>query len=99
MRLSPGQLTGYVLGTSWVRRGPEVGCDIRTPLLLRLVRDSSAAGDRGDHRDLPAVLDRRGEPVQEAHVLVADIHVDEATQLALLVDDPALDPRIAPVER
>ena len=36
--------------------------------------------------------------VEEADVVVADVDVDEAPQLALLVEDPALDPGVRRVE-
>src|SRR4249919_1801659 len=58
----------------------------------------SAAGNRRDHRDLGAVGRRRLEVVEEADVVVADVHVHEAAQVALLVDDAPLDPGVVAVE-
>ena len=58
----------------------------------------SAAGDGRDHRDLGAVGRRRGQPVEEPDVVVADVHVDEPPQLTCLVQDPRLDAGVVPVE-
>src|SRR5581483_4669059 len=57
----------------------------------------SAAGDRGQDRDLVAVLDGRVEAVHEADVLAADVDVDEPTQSAVL-GDPAPELPVAVVE-
>ena len=38
------------------------------------------------------------EVLEEAHVVVADVHVDEPAQLAALVEDPALDAGVVRVE-
>ena len=43
----------------------------------------SAAGDGRDHRDLGAVRGGRRQVVEEPHVVVADVDVDEAAQLAV----------------
>ena len=60
--------------------------------------DGSAAGDRGQDRDLVAVLDGRVEPVEEADVLAADVDVDEPAQAAVL-GDPAAQLAEALVQR
>src|SRR5205085_11326694 len=46
----------------------------------------SASGHGGDDRQLVAVLDRRGQVVQVADVLVVDVQVDEAAHLAVVED-------------
>jgi len=51
---------------------------------------ASASGDGGQHDDLVAVGERRLEPAQEAHVLVVDVDVDEAPEVAAL-DQPVLE--------
>src|SRR5258706_10928852 len=51
----------------------------------RDLRPASAAGDGGDDADFVAVLELRLEPVKKAHVLVADVDVDEAPD-ALVVE-------------
>src|SRR5262245_45789117 len=43
-----------------------------------------APGDSGNDRELIAVLDRRVEIVEEANILVIEIDVDEALELALV---------------
>src|SRR5919206_4147435 len=59
---------------------------------------SAAAGDRGQDRHRVAVLERGVQRTGEAHVLVVDVDVDEAVQLALLGDQPVLDARVLGVE-
>src|SRR5687767_8063535 len=58
----------------------------------------SAAGDGGEDRHRVAVLHLGVERAGEAHVLVVDVHVDEAVQLALLGDQAVLQPGVLAVE-
>src|SRR5690606_2861163 len=74
-----------------VRPGPEL-----TP--VRSGR-TSAAGDGRDDRDLRPVLDLGVQAADEADVLVADVDVDEPSQLAALVDHPLLDPGVGRLQR
>src|SRR4051794_32060983 len=61
----------------------------------RLSNRISAAGDGRQHDHHVAVLDAGLEPTGEADVLVVDIHVDEAAQLArLALDDALLQARV-----
>src|SRR5262245_29325567 len=53
-------------------------------------RAMSAPRDGRDDRQLVAVLDRRGQAVQVADVLVVQVEVDEPPHLAV-VEDPRLD--------
>src|SRR3954465_6232899 len=59
---------------------------------------SAAAGDGGEDRDRVAVLDRGVQGTGEPHVLVVDVDVHEAVQLALLGDQAVLDPRVLGVD-
>src|SRR5665213_453480 len=45
---------------------------------------SSATGHRGDDRQFIAVLDRRGEIIEIANVLIVEVDVDELAHLAVL---------------
>src|SRR5918995_1146083 len=60
--------------------------------------ERSAAGDGGQDRDRVAVLDLGVQRAGEAHVLVVDVHVDEAVQLALLGDEAVLQAGVLAVE-
>ena len=51
---------------------------------LRVRRLMSASGHGGDDGQLVAVLDRRGQVVEIANVLVVEIEVDEAAHLAVV---------------
>src|SRR5437870_13632824 len=53
---------------------------------------STAPGDRGDDRDLVAILERGLLRLEESDVLFVDVDVDEAPQLARLVDESFLQP-------
>src|SRR3712207_3872786 len=59
---------------------------------------SAAAGDRREDGDRVAVLDLGVERTGEAHVLVVDVDVHEAVQLALLGDEAVLQARVLGVE-
>src|SRR5438045_4161229 len=48
----------------------------------------SAPGDGGDDADDAAVVERGVDTLHEPDVLVGDEHVDEAAQLALVVEQP-----------
>src|SRR5687767_514693 len=52
--------------------------------------EGSAAGDGRQDRDRVAVLDLGVQRAGEAHVLVVDVHVDEAVQLAVGGDQAVL---------
>src|SRR5688572_9688520 len=58
----------------------------------------SAARDRREDRDRVAVLDLGVEGAGEPHVLVVDVDVDEAVQLALLGHQSVLQARVLAVE-
>src|SRR6478752_368153 len=60
-------------------------------------RSGRAAGDGRQHDDLVAVAERGLEAADEAHVLVVDVDVDEAAQVAVL-DQPVLDARVVGLE-
>src|SRR6185503_3780197 len=49
------------------------------------------AGDGGDDADFVPVLHGRVEVLQEADVLLVDVHVDEAADRAGIVEQPFLD--------
>src|ERR687888_451822 len=53
---------------------------------------STAPGDGGDDRNLIAVLERGLLRLEEPDVLLVDVDVDEAPQLARLVDEALLQP-------
>src|ERR1700712_5530965 len=59
---------------------------------------SAAAGHRGEDRHRVAVLDLGVQRTGEADVLVVDVDVDEAVQLALLGDEAVLQTRVLAVE-
>src|SRR3954470_7749322 len=59
---------------------------------------SAAARDRREDRHRVAVLDLGVERTGEAHVLVVDVDVDEAVQLALLGDEAVLQAGVLAVE-
>src|SRR5690606_23945259 len=54
----------------------------------------SAAGDRRNDRHAGPVRGRGPEALLEAHVVVVDVDVDEAAQLALVVQDAGGDARV-----
>src|SRR5829696_898179 len=60
--------------------------------------ERSAAGDGGQDRDRVAVLDLGVQRTGEAHVLVVDVDVDEAVQLALLGHEAVLQAGVLGVE-
>src|SRR3954451_3086437 len=59
---------------------------------------SAAARDRRQDRHGVAVLDRGVQRTGEAHVLVVDVDVDEAVQLALVGDEAVLQAGVLAVE-
>src|SRR5688572_10743013 len=59
---------------------------------------SASTGNGRDDRDLVRVLDRRIQVLEEANVFVVGEDVDEAPDLAAVVADPLLDPRILRLE-
>src|SRR5438552_6597067 len=63
------------------------------------VRLWSAAGDRWDDGDRLAVGDVGGQAVEEPDVVVGNEHVDEAAQLAVLVEDALAKARMRRLER
>src|SRR6476660_719194 len=58
----------------------------------------SAPGHRRDDADLGAVGRGAAEALEEPHVVVADIDVHEAPDLARVVEDPRLDPAVVGLE-
>ena len=58
---------------------------------------SAPAGDGGEHDDLVAVAERGLEAADEADVLVVDVDVDEAAQVAVL-DEATLDAGVVALE-
>src|SRR5215211_5902669 len=83
-------------------RGDSRGSPTRGVLPMASARSSwrisLAARDRGEDRDHVAVGQLGVERAQEADVLVVDVDVDEAVQGAVLGEQGAGDPRVAPVE-
>src|SRR3954454_9149957 len=63
-----------------------------------ITRLGSAAGDGGDDADRRAVRRRRLQSLGEAHVVLADVDVDEPTQLAVVVEDACPDAGVLGVE-
>ena len=59
---------------------------------------SAAAGDRREDGDGVAVLDLGVQRTGEADVLVVDVDIHEAVQLALLGDEAVLEPGVLGVE-
>src|SRR5258708_3198917 len=59
----------------------------------------SAPGHSGDDRDLVLRLNLRPQPRTESHVLVVQVHVDELTKLALVVEQAVFETGIARVQR
>src|SRR5215217_5691699 len=88
-RSQRGRSSGW--GRRWKRAVPRVA-SMFSPSTSRNVRRSpiSAAGDGGEDDDLVAVGDRGLEAAEEAHVLVVDVDVDEAAEVAVL-DQPVLE--------
>src|SRR5204863_3578748 len=59
---------------------------------------SAPSRNGGDDRHLVAVLEGGLPALEEADVLLIDVDVDEATQVARVVDQPLLEPRVALLE-
>ena len=59
---------------------------------------NQAPGDCRHYRDLVLFTDLGLEPGPKPHVLVVQIDIDELPELALVVEQPALEPRVAGVE-
>src|SRR6266540_3495766 len=59
---------------------------------------SAASGDGGHDRDGVAVLEPRRPALQEADVFLVDVEIDEAAQLALLVDEALTESGELPLE-
>ena len=86
---SPGPAPRRGLGAALRRRASRAAPTRPSGPTSPARRRGSASGDRGDDRDLGAVRRRGGQVVEEADVVVADVHVDEPAQLAVVVEDPA----------
>src|SRR3989442_11037594 len=56
------------------------------------------SSDRGNDRDLVAVLQRRLLGLEEPDVLLVDVDIDEAAQLSGLVEEAVLQARVLPLE-
>src|SRR5258707_3187184 len=78
--------------------GPKISFSRLRPI-KRSLSPLPPSGHRGDDRDLVLRLNLRPEPRTEPHVLVVQVHVDELTQLALLVEQSVLEAGVARVER
>ncbi len=84
---NPAIEVGVVAGTGHcVRAGPA------------RVEAGSAPGDRRDDADLHTLWGLAGETVEEAHVVVAHVDVDEATQLTGVVEHPRSDAVVVGLE-
>src|SRR5436309_9428747 len=59
---------------------------------------STPSRDRGNDRDLVAVLQRRLLGLEEPDVLLVDVDIDEAPQLPGLVEQAVLQARVLPLE-
>src|SRR5262245_5370326 len=59
---------------------------------VRRARASATSRDRGNDRDLVAVLQSRLRSLQEADVLLVHVEVDEAPDRAVIIDEPLLEP-------
>src|SRR4029453_16212148 len=57
-----------------------------------------AARDRRDDRDLVAVLELAPAPVQEAHVLLVHVDVDELPEVTRLVAEAVAEPGILAIQ-
>src|ERR1700680_1495211 len=78
--------------------GPKINFSRLRPM-ERSLSPAKAPGHRGDDRDLVLRLYLRPQPRTEPHVLVVQVHVDELTQLALLVEQAVFEAGIARVKR
>src|SRR5436190_6699486 len=63
----------------------------RSSAALARTAPSAPARDRLHDADLVAFLDRRVEVLQEADVLVVEVHVHETVELARRLEQPRLD--------
>src|ERR1700693_2719272 len=77
--------------------GPKISFSRLRPI-ERSLSPLAASGHSGDDRDLVLRLNLRPQPRTEPHVLVVQGHVDELTQLALLVEQTILEAGIARVQ-
>src|ERR1700694_4291368 len=77
--------------------GPKINFSRLRPM-ERSLSPANASGHGGDDRDLVFRLNLRPQPRTEPHVLVVQVHVDELTQLALLVEQAVFEARVARVE-
>src|ERR1700712_4053311 len=85
--------------TGWA--GPPVACCRRSRASSPGARKGSAACDGWKHDDMVPVAHGRVEPSGEADVLVVDVDVHEAPQVALTVlglDEPLLDAGVVALE-
>src|SRR5215472_13950655 len=70
----------------------------RTRMRLIVSTGELASRDRGHDRYLVAVLQRRLLGLEEADVLLVDVDIDEAAQLARLVEQAVLETRVLALE-
>src|ERR1700694_2479329 len=78
--------------------GPKINFSRLRPM-ERSLSPANASGHGGDDRDLVLRLNLRPQPRTEPHVLVVQVHIDELTKLAPLVEQAILEAGIARVER
>src|ERR1700681_2519940 len=83
---------------SFTMAGPKINFSRLRPI-ARSLSLLATPGHGGDDRDLVLRLNFRPQPRTESHVLVVQVHVDELTKLALLVEEAVLEAGIARVER
>src|SRR5580693_5054029 len=83
---------------SFTIAGPKINFRRLRPI-ARSLSLLATPGHGGDDRDLVLRLNFRPQPPTESHVLVVQVHVDELTQLALLIQQPVLEAGISRVER
>src|SRR5450759_443815 len=77
--------------------GPKINFSRLRPIAPSL-RPLTTPGHSWDDRDLVLLVNLRPQPRTEPHVLVVQVHVDELTQLALLVEQAVLEAGIARVQ-
>src|SRR6266850_6505133 len=78
--------------------GPKISLSRRLPIAESL-RPKSAPGYRRHDRDLVLLAHLGLEARPQPDVLVIQVHVDELPQLALVVQQPVAEARVAGVER
>src|SRR6266550_6502998 len=78
--------------------GPKISLSRRLPIAESL-KLKSAPGYRGHYRDLVLLAHLGLEARTQPYVLIVEVDVHELPQLALLVEQPVLEPWVARVQR